>query len=82
MEIGKLLIEFSINMKLQIGDNPQTLHAAQLMVYSNHQDLCSDSLPRMTSYWLDQKFAKQNKDHQKIKIVAVPILCNALVQLT
>ena len=46
-------------MKLQIGDDLPTVHTAQL-VYSNRQDLCSDSVHRMmTSNWLDQKFAKR-----------------------
>ena len=39
-------------MKLQIGDDLLTVHTAQL-VYSNRQDLCSDFLHQMTSYWLD-----------------------------
>ena len=66
-------------MKLQIGDDLRTVHSAQL-VYLNCQDLCSDSLHLMMSYWRDQKFTKTNGDHQKIKTVAVPILCFADVQ--
>ena len=54
--IKKILMEFSVNMKLQIGD--WTVYTA-LLVYFNSQDLCSDSLYQMTSYCLDQKFAKQ-----------------------
>ena len=77
---GKVLMEFSINMNLHIGDNLLTIHTAQL-VYLNCQDLCSDSLHQMASYWLYQKFAKTDRDHQNIKIVAVPFLCNASVQL-
>ena len=44
-------------MKLQNGDDLWTVQTAQL-VYSNSQELCSDSLHRMMSYWPDQKFAK------------------------
>ena len=73
-------MEFSISMKLQIGHNLQTDHIAQL-VYLNHQDLCADSLHRMMSYWLDQKFARTDGDHQNIKFFAVPILCNAFLLL-
>ena len=50
-------MEFSINMKLQLRDHLPTVHIAQL-VYLNHQDLCSDSFHRMTSYCLYQNFAK------------------------
>ena len=73
-------MEFSINMELQIGEDLWIVHTAQL-VYSNYQDLCSDSLHRMTSNWPDQKFVKRIGDNQNIENVAVPILCNAFVQL-
>ena len=51
-------MDFSINMKLQIGNALRTTHTAQL-VYLNHQDLCSDFLYWMMSYWLDQEFVKR-----------------------
>ena len=51
-------MEFSINMELQIGEDLWIVHTAQL-VYSNYQDLCSDSLHRMMSNWPDQKFVKR-----------------------
>ena len=61
---------FSINMKLQIGDNLWTVNSAQL-VYLNHQDLCSDSLHWMMSYWLDQKFAKRTRTIKILKVLYV-----------
>ena len=73
-------MEFSINMKLQIGDNLWTVHIAQLL-YSVHQGLSSDSLHRMTSYCPDQTLTKKDGDHQNIKIVVIPNLCNTYVQL-
>ena len=73
-------MEFSNNMKLQFGDDLLTVHTAQL-VYSNCQDLCSDSLHRIASYWLDQKFARWTGTIKILKFVAVPILCYAFVQL-
>ena len=39
----KVLMEFSIKMQLQIGDDLRTVDTAQLVNW-NHQDLCSDSL--------------------------------------
>ena len=72
-------MEFSINMKLQIGDNLRTVYTAQL-VYLNCQDVCCDSLHRMmSSGWI--KNSKTDVDHQNIKIFAIPILCNTYVQL-
>ena len=66
-------MEFSINMKLQIRAALWILLTAQL-VYLNHQNLCSDSLHQILSYWLDRKFAKRMGNK-------VFILCNANVQL-
>ena len=73
-------MEFSTNMKVQIGDDLWTVHTAQL-IYSMRQDFCSDPFYWMISYWLDQEIRKIDRDHQNIEIVAVPILCNAYVQL-
>ena len=61
-------------MKLSIGNDPQTVHTAQL-VYFNRQELCSDSL-----YWLNQKLAKQTGKITTLKIVAASIICNAYMQ--
>ena len=61
-------MEFSINMNMQIGDDLQIVHTAQL-VYLNRQDFCSESLYRMTSYWLDQKFAKQTGTIKILKLL-------------
>ena len=66
------MLEFFINMKLQIDQSLWTVHTAP-PVYLNRQDLCCDSLHWMTSYWLDQKFANL-QDHQNIKTVAVPVI--------
>ena len=63
-----ILMDISINMKLQVGGDLQALHTAQL-VYSNRQDLCSDSLHRMTSYWLDQKFEKRTGTIKVLKLL-------------
>ena len=71
-------MEFSINMKLQIGDNLRTRHTAQL-VNLNRKDLCLDFLHRMMLYWLDHIFAKQMGSIKVFKIFAVPILCIAYV---
>ena len=60
-------------MKLQIGDDLWTIYTAQL-VYLNRKDLCSDSLRQMTSYWLDQKLAKQTGTIKILKFVAFPLL--------
>ena len=68
-------MEFSINMKWQIGVDPWTVHTAQL-VYLSQQDLSSDSFHQMMPYWLDQKFAKQTGTIIFL-IVAVTFLCNA-----
>ena len=75
-------MEFFINMKLQIGEYLRTsllrsIHTAQL-VHLNHQDMCSNSLNWMTSYWVDQKFTKMAGIIKSIKIFAIP---NAYVQL-
>ena len=72
-------MEFSISMKLKIGDDLHTVHTSQL-VYSNHQDLCSDPLPDEVIL-AGSEICKTDGDHQNIKIVAVPILCNTYVQL-
>ena len=66
-------MEFSTNIKLQIGEKLLTIHTAQL-VYLNHQYLFSDSLYLMTSYWLDYKIKKRTWTIKNVKIVAVPIL--------
>ena len=61
-------MEFSINMNLQIGDELRTVHTAQL-VYLNHEDLCSNSLHWMTSYWLDQEFTKRMETIKIFKLL-------------
>ena len=54
-------MEFFINIELQFGGNLRTAQVPFTLPngFFNRQDLCSDFLQRMTSYWLDQKFAKQ-----------------------
>ena len=73
-------MKFSITMKLQIGDYLQAIQTAQL-VYLNHQDLCL-WLPLPDDVILaESEIHKTDWDHQNIEIVAVPILCNACVQV-
>ena len=72
-------MEFSIIMKFQIGDALWMDHTTNL-VYWNHQDLCSDSLYRMMSYKLDQKFAKRMGTIKILKLLQF-LFCNAYVQL-
>ena len=64
-------------MKLQIGDHLCTVHNAQL-VYSYHV-LSVTSLDDIIL--AGSKIRKRDRDHQNINIVAVPILCNAYVQI-
>ena len=54
-------MDYFINMeKFGVGIHGKINPIAQL-VYSNRQDLCSDSSNRMSSYWLDQKLARQRE---------------------
>ena len=65
-------MEFSINIKLKIGDNLLTNHSTGLFESSR------------LVLWLpspDEKIRKTNEEHQNIKILAVPILCYAYAQL-
>ena len=70
---------FSNKMKLQIEDNLQIVHTAQL-VYLNHQDLSLTHSPDDVIL-AGSEISKTNEDHKNIKIFAVPILCDAYVQL-
>ena len=67
-------------MKLQIGEDLRTVHIAQL-VYLKSQVFVL-LLPSPDDITLaGSEICKTDQDHQNIKIVAVPILCNAYVQL-
>ena len=69
------------NIKLQVGVDLQTFHTAQL-VYSNPQDLCSDSLSPNDIILAGSEIWKTDGDHHNIKIVTVHILCYAYVKKT
>ena len=57
-------------MKLQIGDDLQTVYNAQLVYLNRQYDVIMAG----------SEICKIDRDHQNIKIVAVLILCNGYVQ--
>ena len=73
-------MEFSIDMKLQIGDELLTVHTAQLVYYSNQQDFF---LAPFTGWcnigWI--RTTQNGRGPSKYLIAAFSILCNAYVQL-